>query len=124
MMSLLFVVLFAVAASANIFDTKTSFAWVHSDGKVVSTSREYPVNITRIDVGEYCFSISTIQQGVLNYAAVSITIQSMGSYPPSPASGQANTGYGDNCNPYGGYSVVTFANGKPVDQDFSMIIMW
>lgn len=74
--------------------------------------------MTAIDIGHYCIS------GASNYAAIVVTLQTSGTNPPTTGFAIANTGWGDDCNPYGGYAVYTYdQNWNAANRPFSMVVM-
>ncbi|CUG86157.1 membrane-associated protein, putative [Bodo saltans] len=117
-------VLAAVLVAAQA--TTTAFVWVFADGTVNWTSDSFPLNVTRIATGHYCIhgrDESTV--GVFNYAALTATLQTNGIEVPIPGYVVTNTGWGDDCNPYGGIAVYTYDNTATLaDSAFSAVLNW
>ncbi len=122
----LFTICALFAASATFVQAEeVTYAWVSRDGTVKATSLYYPLNVTRIKPGHYCFNKPNAT--VLCYycmASVTATLQTGGGARPNVGFVSVNTGWGDECNPEGGTAVRTFdRDGKPADMDFSMIVV-
>lgn len=117
--------LLIVGAALGVSADESTFAWVDHDGTVRQTSSTNPLNVTRIKTGHYCFNKQHETACYYCWASVSVTLQHGGSpMPGNLGFATANTGWGDDCNPYGGTSVTTFdRNGQPADFPFTMIVM-
>jgi hypothetical protein len=114
-----------VFAVAQLPDATSSFAWVSATGDVVSTSTVAPIVVKRIAEGHYCFNFQGNSFAFPTYAAVAVTLQTGASGSGGPGFARANTGWGDDCNPFGGAAVYTFsANGSAADAAFSFVTMW
>lgn len=111
-----------VAAQA----TTTAFVWVFADGTVNWTSDSFPLNVTKVATGHYClYGANTDTTGMFNYAALTANVQSEGEQSPAPGYVVANTGWGDECNPYGGIAIYTFDQaGTATDRSFSAVLNW
>jgi hypothetical protein len=115
----------AVLAAAQA--TTTAFVWVFADGTVNWTSDSFPLNVTKIDVGHYCLhGRDQDTSGMFNYAALTASLQTDGQGGlPTPGYVVANTGWGDDCNPYGGIAIYTYdQTGAAADHSFSAVLNW
>jgi hypothetical protein len=106
--------------------TTTAFVWSFADGTVNWTSDSFPLNVTKISTGHYCIygrDQNTI--GMFNYAALTASLQTGGAGVPTPGFVLTNTGWGDDCNPYGGIAVYTYdSTATLADTAFSAVLNW
>jgi Collagen triple helix repeat (20 copies) len=94
------------------------FAFVESDGTVITKGGSIDIKIDRVKTGEYCLLLNP-KPGF--FAPIVATIQG-----PDLTAGliNVNTSFGSDCNPDGGYGVFTMnAAGKATDQQFVVAVM-
>ncbi len=95
--------------------------FVGHDGVLVASAGTFQLNTTIIGTGHYCWSDSVGTSGY-NFATVLATIQDTGQAVPPPGFAVANTGFGDNCNPFG-YAIYTYdLKGRPANMSFTVYV--
>ena len=112
-------ILLALSSLAYGLTADIATAWVGMKGDVEDSSQ--PFNITRISAGHYC--VNTL--GISTFNPVVVTLQTNGSGDPNmnPLFAVANSGWGDQCNPYSSLSIHIFTpSGVYTDSAFSVYI--
>jgi hypothetical protein len=94
------------------------FAYVGSDGTVITKGGSIDIAIDRVKTGEYCLKMNPKPAF---FAPIVATIQGP---DLTPGLISVNTSFGSDCNPDGGYGVFTMnAAGKATDQQFVVAVM-
>lgn len=94
------------------------WAWVGSTGGIVQRGGAVTISVVKIGTGTYCIQFSP---NVGTYAPLMATL-----HGPDATTGivSVNTGWGSNCNPYGGNSVSTMSlTGALADKAFVVALM-
>lgn len=116
--------LIAITSAQDI--SGPAWAWVREDGSLVSEGGAAKLNVTHIETGTYC--IQAIGFSLGTYAPVIVTLQDFNGGPfGSWGVAKANTGTGNDCNPYGGVAVFTasitaLGSLKAADWPFSIVV--
>lgn len=111
-LSLVLLLLTIFACTCNALH---AWAWVGQTGTISNQGGDFKINVTHIATGHYCL---TYPEGT--YCAIQATLQGS---PPTPGVTGANSGWGDDCNPYGGDAVYIYnLQGQAMDSYFSVSI--
>jgi hypothetical protein len=95
-----------------------AWAFVASDGTIMTHGGRAAITVTKVGTGQYC--ITTSPNILDNFSVMSATLQGP---DLSPGFINANTGWGSVCNDYGRYGVFTAdTTGAAADRDFGVII--
>jgi hypothetical protein len=98
--------------------TAKAWAWVEASGSIVEQGGESTITIIKIGTGQYC--IQTDPSIIGNFGPILATLQGP---DLTPGFINANTGWGSDCNPYGGYGVFTAnSSGAAADRAFVVVI--
>ncbi len=94
------------------------WAWFRSDGSVVTHGGAVELKVVKLGTGFFCLQ-GTPSLGT--YAPIVATLQGVDRTGGEISS---NTGWGSECNPYGGDSITTMdSSGKPADRSFVVAVM-
>jgi hypothetical protein len=98
--------------------TARGYAFVNSDGSIVTSGGSISITVNHIATGEYCLITSP---SVGTYAPIVATLQGQ-DFTQGMIS--VNTSFGSDCNPYGGEGVFTMNTaGTPTDMQFVVAVM-